>query len=286
LITTDPRAVVQTTLSAWDAFVACASEVDPQAAIRKRSAGAAIAEMGTWPGSRTLNDMRADARAGRTGLASAAPPRIPSNPTSDQLMQALLRSRDSLADWVDSVPGWQEESLLLTPTILGPLPLLTAIHGVAYPLALVALDLQAAGVTAPPDLLDAGLNALVDTTGALAARAQVTASITARVPARQFGAGATGGDWCTRDLGSASPTDAGPAVIGDVPTVLTATAGRADVVGLYRSGALRFHDLPGLLHWVPVVESVPGLPGGRTLGRAGRYLGAVTSLWSKLPLTR
>ncbi len=233
-----------------------------------------------------MDEMRADAKAGRTELDSSRSPQIPPEPTSTELITALRRSRDSLAAWVESDPHWQAEALLATPTILGPLPLLTAINGVAYPLALITLDLQTANITAPPDLLDAGLNALVDTTGAFAARAEVAASITARVPARQIGAGASGGDWCTRELGSASPTESGPAVIGDVATVLTATAGRADVVGLYRSGALRFHDLPGLLHWVPVVESTPGLPGGRTLARAGRYLGSVSSLWSKLPFTR
>lgn len=44
--------------------------------------------------------------------------------------------------------------------------------------------------------------------------------------------------------------------------------------------------MSGLLNWVPVVETVPGLPGGAALARAGRYLGTVTTLLSKLPFGR
>ena len=255
--------------------------------VRKRSAGEAVAEMGTWPGSRTLDDMLADAKAGRVGEPTPGnAPEIPARPTSAELTAALRRSRDSLARWLESDPDWSAESLLPTPTALGPLPLLTAIHGAAYPMALIALDLAAVVGEAPADLLDTGLDALVDTTGAFAARAGVAASITARVPGRQIGTGASDGSWCTRDVSEADPQAAGPAVIADVATVLTVTAGRADVAGLYRSGSLRLHDISGLLNWVPVVETVPGLPGGAALARAGRYVGTVTTLLSKLPFGR
>ncbi len=287
LATADPHALVSTTLAAWDLFSDCALEVDPAAAVRKRTAGQAVAEMGTWPGSRTLTDMLEDARAGRTSMpADASTPDVPAEPTTAELAAALRRSRDSLAQWVESDPEWEADSLLLTPTMLGPLPLLTAIHGATYPMALIALDLAAADLTAPEALLNTGLNALVDTTGAFAARVSAAASITARVPHRQIGTGAARGDWCTRDVSDAPPNEAGPAVVADVSTVLTVTAGRADVAGLYRSGSLRLHDVPGLLHWVPVVESVPGLPGGAALARAGRYLGGITNLISKLPFRR
>jgi hypothetical protein len=258
-------------------------EVDPAAPVRKGTAGSALAELGTWPGSRTLADMRADAAAGRADFTAAAP-RVPAEPDTGDLVAALRRSRDSLAQWIDEPAGdWRTEGLRTTPTMLGPLPLLTIIHGASYQMALVALELRRHGIDPPPDLLDTGLNALVDTTGGFAARAGIPASITARVPDRQIGTGAAGTDWCTRDLTSVPAASAGPAVIADVATVLVITSGRADVARLYRSGHLRVHDIQGLLHWLPVLETVPGLPGGATLGRAGRYLGTVSTLLSRLP---
>lgn len=277
--------LVEATLAAWDAIAACAAEVDPGARTRKSTAGAALAELGTWPGSRTLAQMRADAAAGRTALiAQPTPPEVPAQPTSAELVAALQRSRNSLVEWLDDpAADWQTEGLLTTPTILGPLPLLTIIHGASYQMALVALELRPHGVTPPSHLLDTGLNALVDTTGGFAARAGVAAAITARVPGRQIGTGAQESHWCTRDLTEVPAPEAGPAVIADVATVLLATSGRADVAGLYRTGSLRVHDVPGLLHWLPVLETVPGLPGAATLGRAGRYLGTVSSLLSRLP---
>ncbi|MDQ1249092.1 MAG: hypothetical protein QG597_3466 [Actinomycetota bacterium] len=274
---------MSTTLAAWDALADCAWEVDPAAPVRKGTAGSALAELGTWPGSRTLGTMRAEASAGQSEF-QASSPQVPHEPTTSELVAALRRSRDSLATWVDDpTADWQTEGLRTTPTMLGPLPLLTIIHGATYQMALVALELRSHGVEPPPSLLDTGLTALVDTTGGFAARAGLPASITARVPGRQIGTGADGNDWCTRDLTAVPAAEAGPAVIGDVATVLIATAGRADVATLYRTGSLRVHDIQGLMHWLPVLETVPGLPGAATLGRAGRYLGTVSTLLSRLP---
>ena len=57
-----------------------------------------------------------------------------------------------------------------TPGPVGVLPLLTTILAEAYELAVHALDLRDAGAADPPPaLLDAGLAALAEVTGALAA---------------------------------------------------------------------------------------------------------------------
>jgi hypothetical protein len=148
------------------------------------------------------------------------------------------------------------------------------------------VSLAADGVEAPPSLLANGLDALVDTTGGLAARVGVAASITARVPDRAVGTGALAGDWCSRDVSHLPANEAGPAIVAPTDVVLAVTAGRADVASLYRSGSLRVHDLPGLLPWIEVVEAVPGLPGGAVLARAGRYLGTVSKLLARLPFNR
>lgn len=283
-----PEALAQRTLAAWDACIELAGSVDPTTPVRHSIAGAEFAALGTWPGTRTLDDMRADAVAGHTTIPDRAAPDIPEHPSGAELTTALQLSRDNLATWLEGPAtgdhGWQAEGLLITPTIIGPLPLLTALHGAAYQMALIALDLQTAGaLAAPPELLNIGLDALVDTTGAFAARAGVTAAITARVPERQFGTGAQGADWCTRDISTSPRNSTGPTVVSDVAGVLALTSGRADIARLYRNGSLRLQDIPGLLRWVAVVEEVPSLPGGATLARAGRYLAGISSLVSRLP---
>lgn len=288
LATADPQRLVTSTLAAWDAFIDVAAHTDPDLPLRKGTAGEALANLGTWPGSRTLDDMRSEAAAGATRMPAAPPPHVPSHPSSDELVAAIRTSRDSLLTWVDGTGDWQREGLLTTPTILGPLPLLTSIHGAAYAMALVALEIAGAdpGGDAPTALLDTGLDALVDTTGGLAARVGVAASITARIPERAIGTGALAGEWCSRDVSHLPVSDAGPAIVAPTHVVLAVTAGRADVASLYRTGSLRVHDLPGLLPWIEVVEAVPGLPGGAVLARAGRYLGTVSRLLSRLPFNR
>lgn len=208
----------------------------------------------------------------------------PADASLTQLLAALRESRDQLALWPDEDPQWLSDGLLPMVTRMGPLPILTALHGGCYQLALTALDLGPLGVAAPPALLDRAVDALVDTTGAFAGRAGVRASIAAKMPHRTVAAGAADGAWTTVRM---SPDEEhGPAVIADAATLLRATSGRSDVPALYRGGDLRLHDVTGLLQWLPVVEQVPGLPGGAALARAGKYLAGVTSLLSKLPFRR
>ena len=65
------------------------------------------------------------------------------------------------------------------------------------------------------------------------------------------------------------------------------TSGRAaSVPGLYRSGALRVHDLTGLLRLAPVILDAPGIPGAKALGRAAGYMNAVGSVLGRLPFRR
>ena len=61
--------------------------------------------------------------------------------------------------------------------------------------------------------------------------------------------------------------------------VLDITAGRtANVPGLVTSGALRLHDVPGLLHLAPLVDEVPGIPGAAALRAATASLSAASTV--------
>jgi len=78
-------------------------------------------------------------------------------------------------------------------SVLGPLPLSTLVGAGAYELAVHALDLAPAGARAPSTtLLSAGVAALVDTTGALAARCDISAGAACLSPEGGWAFAATG----------------------------------------------------------------------------------------------
>jgi hypothetical protein len=189
---------------------------------------------------------------------------------------------------------------LETASPLGPLPVLTLLHAVPYRLAVAALDLEPCGARPTDELLELGVAALVDTTGALAAREGVTGSITAVMPASTWGFGADAGAWlCVRlpvdgatadgpgpgeGARRADAPEAGPSVQAHARVIVDVTAGRTtNLAALWRDRALVTHDVPGLLRLAPVLEQVPGIPGGAALRAAARYLGGLGQLLGRLP---
>jgi hypothetical protein len=44
--------------------------------------------------------------------------------------------------------------------------------------------------------------------------------------------------------------------------------------------------MTGLMRWLPVLEQVPGLPAAAALGKAAKYVSAVSSVLSKLRFGR
>ena len=57
------------------------------------------------------------------------------------------------------------------------------------------------------------------------------------------------------------------------------TAGRElNVPGRWRDGSLVTHDLPGLLRLAPVLEQVPGIPGGAALRTASKAIGGLSRI--------
>lgn len=282
LATAEPDALVAATLSSWDSFIEITSDIDLAAA--PTTMVTAIQELGTWPGQERFSRLLAEAR----GEAPQGPstPREFGGATTKDTLDALRRSRDQLQQWVDSDPRWQTTGLAPVATAMGPLPLLTALHGATYQQVTVLLPATEddPGVVSP--LLGTAVRALVDTAGAFGARAKATASIVAASDTVNVGSGVVAENWRTRVVAEADLETAGPRVQADALTLIRITSGNADVPALYRSGQLRVSDMTGLMRWLPVLEQVPGLPAAAALGKAAKYVSAVSSVLSKLRFGR
>lgn len=262
------------TLAAWDIFIAAAEKVDLAGGTRSRSkrGGDLLVGVGRWPDSRGIPEMVADGYSGRiattphetlqkTLLANYA------GSSRERVMAALQEARDEAKGWFAD-PAAAQEAELITPSLLGPLPVATVVHAAVFQLAVTARDLVPAGAPPNPELDVLGLTALVDSTGAVAARLQATASITSINEAGRVGTGAVAGSWRTAELG---PDDeSGPAVEAPVGLLLDLAAGRIDFIQVARK--VRVHQPRGLLAISVILDDMPELPGGEVLRRAGRLV--------------
>ncbi|MBA2769295.1 MAG: maleylpyruvate isomerase N-terminal domain-containing protein [Sporichthyaceae bacterium] len=291
----EPADLADLLLPAWDDFLDLVAAVDLDGASRVAgwTARDICVHLGSWSGSRTLPRMREEAlrdeldqedvRGGTFDRQShneavldawAAAPR-------DQVLEALREARREAADYLTSdEPAVVGHRSVRSP--LGALPLSTVVAGGAYELAVHSLDLRPAGGRDPsPALLSAGLAALVDTTGALSARAGLTASAACLSPEGSWSFAASPTAWTTLEL---------PEVPGGLPTVqgaaadlLDASAGRRAAPPMLARRQLQLHNVARLLALAPLVEEVPGLPGGPTLHTAIRNALAVIRVVRRLP---
>ncbi len=291
VLSSDPTGAAARTLEAWDHFIALAEQADLHAVARAkgRLGRQVVLPLGRWPQTRSLAQVLADAQAGRT-----APPvdlereerevvAAQADASDTQVLAALQAARADLAAFLAASPP---PGLLAAPTAspLGPLPVLTLLHAVAYQLAVGALDLEPCGPTAPARLLELAVVALVDTTGALAARQGVAGSITAIMPGSVWGFAAVRGAWRTAELERPLGAPQTPAVEATARVIVDITSGRnLNVPGLWRDGSLVTHDLAGLSRLTPVLEQVPGIPGGTALRTASRALSGVGRILGRLP---
>ena len=290
MLTADSGGAGARTLAAWDAFVAQAEQADLHAVARAkgRLGREVLLPLGRWPQTRSLADILSDAYEGRTTPAvdlerdERAVLAAHAGASDAEVVDALRLARDDLAALL-SGGDLPDVAARLTASPLGPLPVLTLLHAVAYQLAVSALDLEPCGVAPSHDLLEWGVIALVDTTGALAARQGVTGSITAVLPTASWGFGAAGGTWRTARLEHADVI-AGPAVEAEARVILDVTSGRElNVPALWHDRSLVTHDLPGLLRLVPVLDQVPGIPGGAALRTIAHAVSRVGGLLGRLP---
>jgi hypothetical protein len=287
----DPAFATARALAAWDGFIALAEQADLASVARAkgRLGRDVVLPLGKWPQTRSLAQLLADAADGRTStpidldreerevLAAQ------SGASDDEALDALRAAREDVAAFFSSVPG---PELLRSPTAspLGPIPVLTLLHAIGYQLAVCALDLEPCGISAPVELLELGVVALVDTTGALAARQGVSGSVTAVMPGSVWGFAAIGGSWRTAELPRPIGRPDGPAVEATARVIIDITSGRnLNLAGLWRDGSLVTHDLAGLSRLAPVLEQVPGIPGGVALRTATRAFSGVGRVLSWLP---
>jgi uncharacterized protein (TIGR03083 family) len=262
---------------AWDDFIDLASDVDLTRKTRLPGwqARDVCIHLGVWDGYRALDTLIDSAREGGTGPApdvdasNAAVLAAHRTASRDDVLDALRRHRDDIRNYADQDPALDFEG---TMSIAGRLPLLTVIMGEAYELAVHGLDLESAGAPKPPArLLQAGIAALADVTGALAAATKISGSAVLFTPEGGWEFDSCSHGWTTTRLDPGRrPSGAG--VSGAADVLLDASAGRNNPVTQLARRRLKVHDLPGLLRLTPIVEAAPNIPGGAILKFAARTL--------------
>jgi uncharacterized protein (TIGR03083 family) len=268
-------------LESWDAFLALIDDADLSASTRLK--GWDVREialhLGTWDGESALTQVLASLRSGDVGRPwdsdgfNTAVVAAHRDASDDDVRAALAASRTAVAELLASDEARSRGGDPVA-SVLGPMPLLTAVHAGCYELAVHALDVaDAIDGTCPPVLLRHGVAALTDSTGCLAAREGIdaTVGINADEAPWSFTAHADG-RWSTEPIDGKAH---GPRVSGSAEDLLEASAGRTDPVRLVTLRHLKVKHIGGLLALTPIIDRVPGLPGGRGLKMAARTLGGL-----------
>jgi hypothetical protein len=125
-------------------------------------------------------------------------------------------------------------------------------------------------------VLQSGLAALADVTGALAAAGGIRGGATLATPDGGWRFAADGAGWTVQRV-PAGPV-AGTAVEAPADLLLDAASGRVNPVAALARRRLRVHELAGLLQLAPIVQAAPAIPGGPILALAARSLGGVGGL--------
>ncbi|MEP6464561.1 MAG: hypothetical protein ABJC62_14385 [Frankiaceae bacterium] len=151
----------------------------------------------------------------------------------------------------------------------------------------MGLDLHSSGAPAPPpSLLDAGLAALIDVTGSLAAAGGVHLTVAALGDSAgwRFTA-AKGAGWHTEQVNAESrpPASSHTAVRGRAADLLDISSGRANAAVLIATRKVHVDDLPAFLRLAPLIESAPHIPGGTALRGATRLLRTAGGLLGRIP---
>jgi uncharacterized protein (TIGR03083 family) len=275
-------------LGAWDAFLDQAAAVDLGRATRLPGwrAQEVCVHLGAWPDRAALAGLVADARAGGTGEPAdpdASNARVTAaHRDADRaaVLSALRAAREATERYLADEPV--ELDTAPTVSTVGRLPMLSVVLGQAYELAVHGLDLVSAGAPAPPAaVLQSGIAALADVTGALAAAQGITAGAALATPDGGWAfAAADAAGWTVRRLAAGEVP--GTAVEAPADLLLDAASGRVNPVVALARRRLRVHELTGLMQLAPIVQSAPGIPGGPILQLAARTLGTTGGLLGRL----
>ena len=274
-------------LAAWDSFCNQAGVVDLDRPTRLAGwrAQEVCVHLGVWPEHAALDDLVASARGGAVG----APPDVDAvnarvvdahrDASREEVLAALRRNRAATVRYLTEEPS--ELDTAPTVSTIGRLPLLSVVLGQAYELAVHGLDLAAAGAPpVPAEVLQSGLAALADVTGALAASGDVHGGATLATPDGGWRFAADGTGWTVERV--AGPEVPGTAVIAPADLLLEAASGRVNPVTALARRRLRVQELGGLLRLAPIVQAAPGIPGGPILQLAARSLGGAGGLVGRL----
>jgi uncharacterized protein (TIGR03083 family) len=274
-------------LHAWDAFLDQAAEVDLQRGTRLPGwrAQELCVHLGVWPDHAALAGLVTNARSGGTGEAPD-PDEVNARVTAAHrdappadVLAALRAARAATEHYLAEEPAWLDTA----PTVstVGRLPLLSVVLGQAYELAVHGLDLVSAGAPAPPaEVLQSGIAALADVTGALAAAGGITAGAALATPDGGWAFASDDTGWTVRRLRAGEVP--GTAVEAPADLLLDAASGRVNPVVAVARRRLKVHQLTGLLQLAPIVQSAPGIPGGPILQLAARTLGTTGGLLGRL----
>jgi uncharacterized protein (TIGR03083 family) len=275
-------------LGAWDAFLDQAAAVDLGRATRLPGwrAQEVCVHLGAWPDRAALAGLVAGARAGGTGepadpdASNARVTAVHRDADRAAVLGALRAAREATERYLADEPV--ELDTAPTVSTVGRLPMLSVVLGQAYELAVHGLDLASAGAPAPPAaVLQSGIAALADVTGALAAAQGITAGAALATPDGGWAFAAAGvAGWTVRRLAAGEVP--GTAVEAPADLLLDAASGRVNPVVALARRRLRVHELTGLMQLAPIVQSAPGIPGGPILQLAARTLGTTGGLLGRL----
>ena len=278
----EPVELGRAVVAAWDAFLDVvrdpATDLSRPSRLGGWSGRDTCIHLGSWDDAQVMESVLESARTG--ALEDPPPPdrvndalvRAHADASDEQVVAALVAARDRVALFFDGEAD--EAGRLLARSAVGPLPVLSLIHAGTYELALHALDLMPCGAPLPPPvLLDRGLAALIDVTGALSARTGVHLALTAMTPGGGWRYTSSPHGWTTEPV-APGPFD-GVGVRGSVVDLLDASAGRSPLPQLLLTRRLHVQQLPQWMRLAPLLEDVPGLPGGPVLRTAVQGLSGV-----------
>ena len=274
-------------LGAWDAFVDQAESVDLSRPSRLGGwrAQEICVHLGCWDDHTALADLIASARNGGAGTppdVDAVNARVTAahlDAPREEVLAALRRNRDATARYLAEEPA--ELDTAPTVSVVGRIPLLSVVLGQAYELAVHGLDLVSCGAAPPPpDVLQSGLAALADVTGGLAASLDIGGGVTLATPDGGWAFAADAHGWTVRRVAAGAHT--GPAVEAPADLLLEAASGRINPVPAVARRKLKVHEIGGLLKLAPIVQAVPGIPGGPILQLAARTVGGAGGMLGRL----
>jgi len=276
LAETDPDELGPAVLGAWDAFLDVVRSPATDLSLPSRLTGwrgqDVLVHLGSWQDSRVLDSLLASADTGGHGVT---PPPDSGNDvlvaahgdaTAEQVVDALVVARDRIERFFTTDEA-RTYGRLLSRSTVGPLPVASLVHAGTFELAVHALDLAPCG--APPPgaaLLDRGLAALLDVTGNLTANAGVEIELTGQTPAGGWSFTSSSDGWSTQRT-PAGPFE-GVGVRGSARDLLDTAAGRSNLPALLLSRRLQVQHLPQWMRLAPLLDDVPGLPGGAALKAA------------------